>query len=82
MPRLARLPITIPTAVEISVTEHQVTVKGPKGSLSRLLPRQVQVSITPEGVKVLPRGESPQARVLVGTFAAHLKNMIKGDHGL
>ena len=38
MSRIGKAPITVPSGVDVSITDTEVTVKGPKGSLSREIP--------------------------------------------
>ena len=78
MSRLAKQPITIPPKTEVSVSEGEVRVKGPKGTLVRPTVRHVAVEVLPEGVAVRTVGSSIEARATVGTFASHIRNMIEG----
>lgn len=78
MSRLAKQPIVIPQKTEISVSDNTIVVKGPKGTLSKPTHRLVSVDVGAEGVQVAVRGSSLEAKALVGTYASHVKNMIKG----
>jgi len=78
MSRLAKRPIAIPSGVEVNPSDVAVSVKGPNGTLTKELPREVQISITPEGVLVEKRGNSLVSRALVGTYASHVRNMMEG----
>ena len=53
-------------------------VKGPKGTLQKLIHRMVSIEVGPEGVQVAPKGASLESRALIGTYASHVKNMITG----
>lgn len=78
MSRLAKQPIAIPPKAEISVSGNSIVVKGPKGTLNKPTHRLVSVEVVPEGVQVAVRGASLEGKALVGTYASHVRNMIKG----
>ncbi len=84
MSRLARQPIAIPAKTEVTVMPAQagslggIVVKGPKGSLSRPLVRDIEVVVGPTGVEVKIKNDSLQARALLGTYASHIRNMVGG----
>ncbi|MGH7141728.1 MAG: 50S ribosomal protein L6 [Minisyncoccia bacterium] len=78
MSRLAKKPITIPQKTDVSVANGVLTVKGPKGELSRPMHRLVAVESVPEGMQVSSHGNSLEGRALLGTYASHLKNMVAG----
>jgi len=44
MSRIGRLPVTVPSSVEVTIDGRRVTVKGPKGTLSRDLHPDMSVS--------------------------------------
>ncbi len=78
MSRLAKRPIAIPAKTEISVSGSTLTVKGPKGTLTRPTHKAVSVEVGAEGVQVAVKNDSLEAQALVGTFASHVRNMIEG----
>ena len=46
MSRIGRLPVAIPAGVEVTVAEgNVVTVKGPKGTLERALPTEMEIKV-------------------------------------
>ena len=77
MSRLGKIPVTIPNGVEITMQDTLLTVKGPKGTLSREIKKDVLVSIE-NGVVTLAPQETEMAKALWGTYAAHIRNMVKG----
>jgi large subunit ribosomal protein L6 len=78
MSRLGKQPITLPNGVEATFTDGVLTVKGPKGSLTRAI-RITDVKLTiADGVLTFAPGATDLARALWGTYAAHAHNMIKG----
>jgi len=78
MSRLAKRPIAIPAKTEISVSASEITVKGPKGTLTRPTHRLIEVAVGAEGVQVSTKAETIEARANVGTYASHVRNMIEG----
>ncbi len=77
MSRLGKQPVAIPSGVEISLTDGVLTVKGPKATLARPVRDDVTFNIEGSEVTLTP-GETPEAKALWGTYAAHLRNMITG----
>jgi len=71
--------VTIPAGVEISLENSLLTVKGPKGTLERNV-WYPGVEITVDDGIVTIKTESTRKKVtsMVGTLAAHLRNMCKG----
>jgi large subunit ribosomal protein L6 len=78
MSRIAKAPITVPAAVKVDIAGRQVTVKGPKGSLTWTVHAKVQVAQEDGHLKVAPGGESQEAWALAGTTRALLSNMVTG----
>ncbi len=78
MSRLGKQPIQIPAGVEVSLDKNIMTVKGPKGTLTRAYTNDVVVTSTDGVVQFAPKPGSERAKALWGTFAAHFRNMVKG----
>ena len=76
--RLAKKPIAIPSKVQVTSTDGVITVKGSKATLTRPFHTSLSIEVTPEGVVITPKNSSRLAHALTGTFAAHVKTMIKG----
>lgn len=55
-----------------------MTVKGPKGVLSRTLPEGVTLEVSPESVTVVRKSDNRTIRALHGTTRAHVANMVHG----
>lgn len=77
MSRLGKLPIALPKGVEATFVEGLLTIKGPKGTLSRTITNDVTVELTEEGVAFQPT-KTELSRALWGTYASHAQNMIEG----
>ena len=78
MSRIGKLPIILPEAVEISVSDETVRVKGPKGELERKFPREVKIEVSGKEILITPKGDSQTARAMHGTWRALIANMVKG----
>ena len=53
-------------------------VKGPKGTLTKPVSRFVTIEVGAEGVQVAQKGATLESRAAVGTYASHVRNMLKG----
>lgn len=80
MSRIGRQTIVIPPGVTVTDEAGKVLVKGPKGSLERRFPPALALTTSAGEVKVSLRdaGKTAELGALWGTYAAHLKNMIRG----
>jgi large subunit ribosomal protein L6 len=77
MSRLGKIPVSIPAGVTATLTEGVLTVTGPKGTLTRAIKPDVGFAIT-ESEAVLTPLDTADSKALWGTYAAHMRNMIKG----
>ena len=79
MSRLSKQPIAIPSGVEMTKNGDVITVKGPKGELSRSFKEDI-VSLTIEAgtVSFAKEVDTVFSRALIGTYASHIMNMITG----
>jgi large subunit ribosomal protein L6 len=78
MSRTGRKPIALPDTVQVEVDGRQVTVKGPRGQLSREIPRDMVVEREDGWLFVKRPSDSPQHRALHGLTRTLLYNMIVG----
>jgi large subunit ribosomal protein L6 len=78
MSRIGKRPISIPGKVTITIAGQSVTVKGPKGELSRTLPGEVEVLQEGETVLVNRRDDSRVARQRHGLCRTLVANMVEG----
>lgn len=78
MSRVGKQLITIPENTTVEFDGTTVVVKGPKGELSRRILPDVSVSIENDTITLAPATQRPAARVLWGTYASHILNMITG----
>jgi len=81
MSRLAKRPIAIPAKTEVTTSGGSITVKGPKGTLTRPANRLLSFEVGAEGVQVAikaSKADALEAQAMVGTYASHIRNMIEG----
>ncbi len=78
MSRIGKMPITIPEGVEVTVNGQQVTVKGPKGTMTRDFVPQMTVVVENGQVIVTRPDDEAQNRAFHGLTRALLNNMVVG----
>jgi len=78
MSRVAKAPVSIPAGVEVTLNEQTLTVKGGKGSLTRVINNAVNVVIEADVVKFLPVEGVVNAWAQAGTTRALVNNMVVG----
>ncbi len=78
MSRLGKQPVKLPAGVEVTVAGGVLTVKGPKGTLTRKTVPDVVIAVENGEVALTPKAGSDAAKALWGTYAAHLANMVTG----
>lgn len=78
MSRIGQQPIPVPGDVQVSVDGGEVTVTGPKGTLSRTLPAAIKISIQDGQVVCERPTNSKQHRSLHGLTRTLLNNMVVG----
>ncbi|AEB74923.1 ribosomal protein L6 [Clostridium botulinum BKT015925] len=79
MSRVGRLPIEIPNGVNVTVTpENVVTVKGPKGELTKAMHEDINIAIEDNNIVVTRPSDNAQHRALHGLTRALINNMVVG----
>lgn len=78
MSRIGKQIIQIPQGTEVTLSNGILRVKGPKGELTKEFKNDIVVTIENNAVTFLPKDSTPFSRALWGTYASHVKNMIKG----
>ncbi len=79
MSRIGRMPIAIPAGVTVDVAENnKVTVKGPKGTLERVLPEEMDIKVEGESVVVSRPNDLKKMKSLHGLTRTLIANMVKG----
>lgn len=79
MSRIGKNPITLPKGVTASVSaSNEVSVKGPKGELKRLIDRDITVEVKDGQLVVTRPTDQIRHRALHGLYRALLQNMVTG----
>ena len=78
MSRIGRMPVVVPSGVEVAIEGPQVTVKGPKGTLSLTLAPDVRYAVEDGGVTVQPANDTKRARAFWGMQRTLVQNLVTG----
>lgn len=78
MSRIGRKPIQVPNGVSINLDNTVITVKGPKGTLSREFHKEMQVNVTETEILVERPSDNKLHRSLHGTTRSIIANMVSG----
>ena len=80
MSRVGKKPIAVPSGVEFSVKDNVVTVKGPKGTLTKEFNKNITIKLEDGHITVERPNDEPFIRAIHGTTRALINNMVKGVH--
>jgi large subunit ribosomal protein L6 len=78
MSRIGKRPVAIPSGVTVEVKGNAVAVKGPRGELSRTLPREMKVAIEDGSVAVSRPSDEKRHKALHGLSRTLVANMVEG----
>ena len=79
MSRIGRVPVQIPAGVEVKINGNVVSVKGPKGELSRTIEsKNITVKVEDNQVLVTRVNDEPQNKALHGLYRKLISNMVEG----
>ena len=79
MSRIGKLPITVPSGVDVAVDGREVTVQGPKGTLTHTLPLTIDVDRNDDGTLAVRRPDDERDnRALHGLTRTLVANMVTG----
>jgi large subunit ribosomal protein L6 len=78
MSRIGKKPVEIPSGVTVDVQKTELTVKGPKGSLSLPVPASCAVKQEGNEVIVTRSNDEKTSRAAHGSTRAHIANMVRG----
>ena len=79
MSRIGRLPIAVPAGVEVKIAENNVvTVKGPKGTLEKELPHEMEIKLEDGHIVVTRPNDLKKMKSLHGLTRSLLNNMVVG----
>jgi len=78
MSRIGKLPIAVPNGVTVTLDGNRVTVKGPKGELSRTLHPEMQIAQEDGTLTVSRPSDEPNHKALHGLTRSLVANMVEG----
>jgi large subunit ribosomal protein L6 len=78
MSRIGKKPVSVPKGVTITQNGNSITVKGPRGELTRTLPADMHVAVTAEEITVTRPSEEQRHKALHGLTRTLIANMVDG----
>ncbi len=78
MSRIGNKTITVPEGVEVTLNDHHITVKGPKGTLERDLHKNMTITMEENTIHVTRPNDEAENRSLHGLTRTLINNMIEG----
>ncbi len=78
MSRIGRKPIAVPSGVSVELADTLITVKGPKGTLSRELHKDMKIVVADSQINVERPSDNKLHRSLHGTTRSVIANMVNG----
>ena len=78
MSRIGKAPVNVPSGVEVSVADRTITVKGPKGTLSREIPGEIEVTIDGGVLTCTRPNDERRNRAQHGLTRSLVNNMVLG----
>lgn len=78
MSRIGKMPILIPKDVKVDLKGNTLSVKGPRGDLTRTIHPKVNIKVDNEQISVTVNDESKESKSLHGLFRALIANMVTG----
>ncbi len=78
MSRIGSAPVAVPSGVEVSVSGRTITVKGPKGTLSRVIPGVIEVAQEEGSLTFSRPDDERENRAMHGLVRSLVNNMVTG----
>jgi large subunit ribosomal protein L6 len=78
MSRIGKKPVAIPSGVTATIDGGQLSVKGPKGTLTLTLRDEISYTLDDGGILVKPANDSKQARAFWGMQRTLVQNLVTG----
>jgi large subunit ribosomal protein L6 len=78
MSRIGRMPVVVPSGVDVTISGRQVRVKGPKGELSLEVPVPIEVTQADGAITVTRPSDEGEIRALHGLSRSLIANMVTG----
>ena len=78
MSRIGNKPITVPDGVDVKIEGKKITVKGPKGTLERVIDDNINVTLENSVITLTRVNDEPKNRSLHGLTRTLINNMVQG----
>jgi len=78
MSRIGKMPVTVPSGVTVTQDGNRITVKGPRGELSRTLPAVISVTLENGTLTASRPSDDPSHKALHGLTRSLVANMVDG----
>lgn len=78
MSRIGKIPVTIPDKVTVTINKNTITIKGPKGELSKTLPDCVTLNQEGNSLKISPANKAIKSQQINGLYRRLIANMVVG----
>ena len=78
MSRIGKRPVPVPAGVTATIQGRELSVKGPKGSLSMPMRDEISYTVENDGISVQPANDTKQARAFWGMQRTLVQNLITG----
>ena len=78
MSRIGKLPVMVPKSVKVTLTDKEIKIEGPKGTLSQEIGEKVNVSFDDDKLIVSRVDDSKKSREFHGLTRALINNMVIG----
>jgi large subunit ribosomal protein L6 len=78
MSRIGKKPVAIPAGVTAKLEGQLIAVKGAKGELKFIAPKEVGVTVEGNVVHITPLGQDKRSRAMWGTTRAQVQNLVIG----
>lgn len=78
MSHLSSQPLIIPEGVKAEITDGTFKVSGPRGELTRVFRKEIDIKIENDSIILKIVKESVLTKALIGTYSSHIRNMIYG----
>ena len=78
MSRIGKMPVTVPKGVTITQDGARITVKGPRGELTRTLNREIAVNVSGDQITVTRPSDDQNHKALHGLTRSLVANMVEG----
>jgi large subunit ribosomal protein L6 len=78
MSRIGKRPVAVPKGITVTQNGHTLSVKGPKGELSRTFHTEIQIAVQGDQVLVTRPSDEPKHKALHGLTRSLIQNMVDG----